>query len=88
MANKRNGTIYAGVTNDLTRRVDEHRRDALPGFTRHYQTHMLVYFGETSDVDSALNHEKRVKKWPRTRKLELIQTTNPEWKDLWDEISK
>jgi len=86
MANKRNGTIYTGVTNNLIRRVDEHRNDAFPGFAKRYQTHMLVYFEETSNIDSALNHEKRVKKWTRRWKIELIQATNPEWKDLWEEI--
>jgi len=88
MANKRNGTIYTGLTNDLIRRVDEHRSDAFPGFSKRYQTHMLVYFEETGNIDSALNYEKRVKKWTRRWKIELIQATNPEWKDLWDEINE
>ena len=87
MANKRKGTIYTGVRNDLLRRVDEHRRDAFPGFTKRYQTHMLVYFEETCDIDSALNYEKRIKKWTRKWKIKLIQVKNYEWVDLWDQIN-
>ena len=87
MTNKRNGTLYTGVTNDLLRRVFEHRTDAIKGFTKRYQLHTLVYFGETTNVDSALNSEKRIKKWTRKRKLALIEDNNPDWKDLWEEIN-
>ena len=87
MANKRNGTIYTGMTNDLVRRVFEHRNDLLECFTKRYQTHLLVYYEYTNDVDDALHREKQLKDWHRKWKLELIEGMNPDWKDLWDEIS-
>ena len=86
MANDRNGVIYTGVANDLIRRVNQHKTDCFEGFTKRYQAHNLVYFEETGDLDSALNHEKRIKTWPRKRKIDLIETRNHEWKDLWPEI--
>ena len=86
MANKQNGTLYTGVTNDLVRRVNEHRNNLVEGFTKRYGLHKLVYFEATSDVDSALNYEKRIKDFSRAKKLILIETGNPEWDDLWNEI--
>ena len=86
MASKRNGTLYIGVTNDLIRRVYEHKNDFVPGFTKTYGTHSLVYFEQTSDIDAALNREKRLKHWLRKWKLALIEERNPEWKDLWEDI--
>jgi putative endonuclease len=86
MANKRNGTLYIGITNNLIRRVWEHRKGLYPGFTSTYHLHSLVYFGHTTDVDSALNYEKRLKTWLRKWKLALIEFSNPEWRDLWEEI--
>ena len=74
------------VTNDLIRRVYEHKQDFVAGFTRTYRTHTLVYFEEAGDVDAALNREKQLKKWLRKWKLALIEEHNPEWKDLWVEI--
>ena len=88
MANKLNGTIYTGVTNDLVRRVNEHRNNLVEGFTKRYGLHKLVYFEETSDIDSALNHEKRIKNLSRAKKLILIENVNPLWDDLWNEISQ
>ena len=86
MANKQNGSLYTGVTNDLVRRVNEHRNNLVEGFTKRYGLHKLVYFEATSDVDSALNYEKRIKDFSRAKKLILIETGNPEWDDLWNEI--
>jgi len=87
MASKRNGTLYIGVTNDLIRRVYEHRNDLVESFTKRYRVHFLVYYEQTGDVDAALNREKRLKDWHRKWKLELIESMNPGWKDLWEEIS-
>jgi putative endonuclease len=87
MANKRNGTLYTGITNNLARRVYEHRNDLFECFTRRYKTHLLVYFEQTGDVNEALNREKQLKNWHRKWKLELIESMNPDWKDLRYEIS-
>ena len=86
MANKRNGTIYIGVTNDLIRRVYEHRKGTLPGFTKTYECKLLVYYEQGGDIGGALYREKQLK-WNRKWKLALIEKTNPEWKDLWHEIT-
>ncbi len=81
-ASKRNGTLYVGVTNDLERRVYEHKRGLVEGFTKKYRVTMLVYYELTSDVNAAVVREKRVKKWNRAWKLKLIESANSEWKDL------
>ena len=86
MANGRNGTLYIGVTNDLIRRVYEHKSNLTPGFTKTYHVHTLVYFEQTEDIESALYREKQLKWWRRQWKLNLIESVNPEWKDLWEEI--
>jgi putative endonuclease len=70
----------------LLRRVYEHKNELIPGFTKTYHLHILVYFEQTGDVDSALYREKQLKWWRRQWKLNLITNTNPEWKDLWDGI--
>ena len=88
MANKQNGTLYTGVTNDLVRRVNEHRNNLVEGFTKRYGLHKLVYFEATNDIDSALNYEKRIKDLSRAKKLILIESANPQWDDLWNEISQ
>ncbi len=84
LASKRNGTLYIGMTNDLIRRVNEHKNDLIEGFTKKYGVHKLVYFEQTSDIESAIQREKRLKKWNRQWKLDLIEKENPEWKDLYD----
>ena len=81
---KRNGTLYIGMTNDIIRRVEEHKAKAIPGFTRDYNVHILVYFEAYQYVDRALYREKQLKKWNRAWKLELIEKVNPEWKDLYE----
>ncbi|MBN1571760.1 MAG: GIY-YIG nuclease family protein [Deltaproteobacteria bacterium] len=86
LANKRNGTLYIGVTNDLTKRVYEHKNNLVDGFTQKYGIHILVYYEETNSVESAIEREKLLKKWNRKWKLELIEKNNPEWKDLYYKI--
>ena len=86
MASKRNGTLYVGVTNDLIERVDQHKNDIIEGFTKRYKVHILVYFEETSDVKAAISREKQIKKWNRAWKLKLIESKNPDWKDLYEEL--
>ena len=81
MASQRKGTLYIGVTNNLVRRVDEHQKDLVPGFTKKYNIKTLVYYEITNDIESALNREKYLKKWNRKWKIDLIESDNPEWKD-------
>ena len=83
LASRRNGTLYIGVTSDLLKRVHEHRTDVIDGFTKKYHVHRLVYFEATTDVLSAIQREKRLKAWKRKWKLELIENSNPEWRDLF-----
>ena len=82
LSSKRNGTLYIGVTNNLERRVYEHKNNIVKGFTLKYNVHQLVYFEQTVDVNSALQREKQLKKWNRKWKLALIEKDNPNWKDL------
>lgn len=86
MASQRNGTLYIGVTNDIARRVYEHRSDMIEGFTKKYSVHRLVYFEESNDVNVAITREKQLKKWKRSWKLRLIEKMNPEWKDLYEKL--
>lgn len=87
LASRRNGTLYVGVTSDLVRRIWEHKHDQVPGFTSQYGVRMLVYFECHSEMLSAIEREKRLKKWRRAWKLQLIETANPDWRDLYDEIT-
>jgi putative endonuclease len=80
------GTLYIGVTNDLIRRVNEHKQDKIDGFTKEYTCHKLIYFEQTESVESALNREKQLKKWRREKKEKLISNSNPGWKDLYSKI--
>ena len=86
MANKKNGTIYIGVTSNLIKRVYEHKNDLTDGFAKNYQIHDLVYFEEYEDVNDALNREKKLKKWRRKWKLDLIENKNPLWEDLYKSL--
>ena len=86
LASKRNGTLYTGVTNNLIRRVYEHKNDVVPGFTSRYGVHSLVYFEQGNSILDAIQREKRIKKWKRVWKIELIEKQNPEWKDLYDDL--
>jgi putative endonuclease len=86
LASRRNGTLYVGVTNDLLRRVYEHKSDLVDGFTKRYGVHLLVYHENTGDVASAIQREKQIKKWNRAWKIKMIERMNPDWKDLYNEI--
>lgn len=86
LASKRNGTLYIGVTNNLSKRVSQHKSDEVDGFTKKYKVNNLVYFEETSDINSAITREKQIKKWNRNWKLRLIEEKNPDWKDLYIEL--
>ena len=78
----RSGTLYVGVTNDLARRLYEHREKLIPGFTSHYHIDRLVYFEHTPDVRAAIAREKQIKRWRREKKVALIESVNRDWKDL------
>jgi putative endonuclease len=86
LASKPNGTLYVGVTSDIARRAFEHRSDAVDGFTKRYGVHRLVYVEFHETVPDAIVREKRIKKWNRSWKIELIERDNPEWRDLYDDI--
>lgn len=87
LASQRNGTLYIGVTNDLVRRVQEHREGLVPGFTRRYSVKLLVYFEVHYDINEAILREKRIKRWRRRWKLELIEAQNQQWRDLWVDLT-
>ncbi len=82
LASKRNGTLYVGITSDLAKRVWEHKQKLVEGFTKEYAVGQLVWFELHSSVDAAIQREKRIKKWYRKWKLELIEAGNPDWRDL------
>jgi len=87
LTNKHKTVLYTGVTNDLVRRVYEHKNHADPkSFTAKYKTDRLVYFEQTSDVRSAIEREKQIKSWSRDRKTDLIFQSNPHWLDLYNQI--
>lgn len=86
LTNKRNGTLYTGVNNNLLRRVVEHKRKIKKCFTEKYKVDKLVWYEQTSDVRIAIHKEKQIKRWLRKWKIELIEEKNPEWKDLYYEI--
>ena len=88
MASQKNGTTYIGVTNDLFRRVYQHRENLLPGFSASNLTHKLMYFEPHADVREAIKREKQLKKWNRAWKIELIEQSNPEWRDLWFDLNR
>ena len=87
LASGRNGTLYVGVTSDLVARVAQHRAHALEGFTRKYDVSRLVWYEMHEDMEAAIMREKRIKKWRRAWKLELIDEMNPSWRDLWPDIT-
>ena len=86
LASKRNGTLYIGVTNDLISRTLQHRFGKVPGFTQKYGVKTLVWYEWFADVTAAIQREKTMKKWPRAWKLNVIETMNPEWRDLLPEL--
>jgi putative endonuclease len=86
LASRRNGTLYIGVTSDLIKRVFEHKEGLIAGFTQRYGVKLLVYYEQHTTAESAIRREKQIKEWQRKWKLELIEKTNPEWRDLYDEL--
>ncbi|OPX99207.1 MAG: GIY-YIG nuclease superfamily protein [Syntrophorhabdus sp. PtaU1.Bin002] len=86
LSNKQNGTLYVGVTSDLVGRVWKHKNRIIKGFTEKYNIDRLVYFEMHDCAESAIIREKQIKKWNRAWKIELIEQTNPAWKDLYREI--
>jgi len=87
LASKRNGTLYTGVTNDLVRRIYEHRTGAVKGFTEKYGVKLLVWYELHGDINEAIKREKNIQAWKRQWKLELIEKSNPDWEDLYEEIT-
>lgn len=86
MANRNNTVTYTGVTNDLKRRVYQHKEKMIDGFTKKYNVNKLVYFEATNDINSAIQREKQIKAGSRQKKIDLINSINKEWKDLYDDI--
>ena len=86
LASKRHGTLYLGVTNNLRRRLEEHRSGAVPGFTRTYAVHQLVWFELHESLEYARQREMTLKKWKRAWKIALIEESNPDWRDLSDTL--
>ena len=86
LASGRNGTLYIGVTSDLVKRIWEHKNNVVEGFTKRYSVHDLVWYELHQTMESAIHREKRLKEWKRAWKLELIEGSNPDWRDLYHEI--
>jgi len=87
LTNRRDGTLYVGVTSDITRRAWEHREGVVEGFTKRYQLKRLVCVERHDEILSAIQREKNIKHWPRAWKVELIEAQNPEWDDLYDQLA-
>ncbi len=88
LCNKRNGTLYVGVTSNLLKRVFEHKNNLVDGFTKKYNVHRLVWYETHETSESAIGREKQIKKWNRAWKLSLIEENNPQWTDLYNNICK
>ena len=86
LASQRRGTLYVGVTSNLTKRVYEHKSGLADGFTKQYGVHRLVYYEIAEDAEAALTRERQIKKWNRAWKLRLIEEHNPEWEDLYNSL--
>ena len=86
LASQRNGTLYLGITSNLIKRIWEHKNNLVEGFTQKHNVHQLVYFEQHGDMLAAIAREKQLKKWNRDWKLALIEKSNPEWRDLWEDI--
>jgi putative endonuclease len=86
LASRRNGTLYVGVTSDLMKRVWEHKNDFVEGFTKRYGVHTMVWYERHETMESAIAREKAIKEWKRIWKLEMIERTNPDWKDLYQDL--
>ena len=88
LTNKPRATLYVGVTKDLVRRVYEHREGAVKGFTQRYGLKMLVHFEQYDTPATAIQREKNIKHWPGLWKLQLVESGNPQWRDLYDDITR
>jgi putative endonuclease len=86
LASKQNGTLYIGVTSELVKRIWEHKNDMVEGFTKRYGVHRLVWYEIHESMESAIEREKRLKEWKRKWKFELIESSNPNWQDLFNTI--
>ncbi|MDH3542338.1 MAG: GIY-YIG nuclease family protein [Desulfobulbales bacterium] len=86
LTNWNNKVIYVGITNDLERRIYEHKEKFVKGFTEKYNVNKLVYYEQTPDINAALNREKEIKKWRREKKNRLVVNTNPLWRDLSEDF--
>ena len=86
LCNKRNGTLYTGITSDLIKRIWQHKNGAFEGFTKQYGLKRLVHFEQYVDVNEAILREKRIKKWNRQWKINLIEKNNPNWDDLYQKL--
>jgi putative endonuclease len=86
LASKRNGTLYVGVTSDLVQRVWQHKNDLTEGFTKRYGVHTLVWYEECGTMEAAISREKAIKEWKRAWKIRLIEKSNPDWDDLYEEL--
>jgi putative endonuclease len=86
LASQRHGTLYVGVTNNLVRRIYEHREKLIEGFTSQYNVTRLVWFDQTDSIEEAITHLKRLERWRREWKIELIEKNNPAWDDLYERI--
>ncbi|MBI3292407.1 MAG: GIY-YIG nuclease family protein [Elusimicrobia bacterium] len=86
LTNKGHTVLYTGVTNNLKRRIYEHREKFVLGFTQRYNVSKLIYYEVLNDIEPAITREKQIKSWSRRRKLTLINRVNPEWKDLYDQL--
>ena len=86
LASKQNGTLYIGVTNNLLKRVSEHKNNLVEGFTKKYNVHNLVYYEKYNDIHCAITREKQIKKWERQWKINLIEKSNPDWIDLYEKL--
>lgn len=86
LTNKHNTVLYTGITNDIKRRCYEHKHKIVEGFTAKYNVSKLVYYEYFEDVNAAIQREKQIKGWLRRKKIELINSINPEWRDLYEEL--
>ena len=87
LASGRNGTLYTGVTNDIVRRIWEHKNDLIDGFTKKYGVHILVWYEFHEDINLAIAREKRIKRWNRAWKIKLIEKENSGWNCLWEKLT-
>ena len=86
LASRRNGTLYVGVTSDLVKRIGEHRQKLVEGFTKKYEVINLVYYEAFEEITAAIVRERQIKEWKRKWKTDLIQSVNPYWRDLYEDI--